>query len=95
MGSIEKVEELLDETEVLLNDLLLSGFQGIHAASIGQMDELIECYEFLGMKNGIELLRDLKDELIKRNHSFAYNLERLMRAYSQVAFYVETCRKKI
>lgn len=95
MKEVGSIEELLDETETLLNDLLLSGFQGVHEASLTQIQELMENYERLEMNTGIDLLYRLHEELMKRKSSFTYDLEKLMGLYSQLSFYLETCKTSI
>ncbi len=86
------IDELLDETEVLLQDILLSGFQGIHQASLKEIDRLLQYYEQFGMMAGMEKLMCLKEELFQRKNSFSYDVDRLMKQYSQLIFYIEMCR---
>lgn len=95
MMVIATVEELIDETESLLEELLLSGFQGVHQASHTQIEELLKNYEKLGMTSGIHYVRTLQKELIKRRNRLGDEVEELVKSYSQMVFYIESCRAKM
>ncbi len=85
---MENLEFIVEQTEEVLCDLLLSGFQSVYAVTIEQIDELVKAYALYGMTNGKTLLEQLKRELMKRKNSFEYDLQALMRAYSQLEFYI-------
>ena len=87
MGNLDSIVE---KTEELLGDLLLSGFQSVYEASLEQMDELARLYELYGMANGKALLEQLRRALLKRKNSFDYDLHDVMLAYSQLEFYISS-----
>lgn len=88
MSPAEKIEELMMETEDLLTDLLLSGFQGVHTASLEQIDQLIKTYNKYEMHTASDLLTELKLALLKRKNSFDYNIEEIMSHFSKLEFYI-------
>lgn len=83
-----EIQDLISETEALLNDILLSGFQGVYQTSIEQLDVLKKAYEAHGMVRAATLLEALKVQLLKRRNSLSYELSEVLTAYSQVAFYI-------
>ncbi len=87
MGNLDFIVE---KTEELLGDLLLSGFQSIYEASLEQIDELEKLYALYGMVGGKQLVQQLRRELLKRKNSFDYDLQDLMLAYSQLEFYISS-----
>lgn len=86
----EEVETVLMQTEDLLSDILLSGFQNVHDATLEHLHQLKKTYDSYGMDQGASLALTLHNELLKRKNSFSYDLENLMRAYSQMMFYIDT-----
>ncbi len=85
---MENLELIVEQTEELLCELLLSGFQSVHIATLQQIDELVGVYESYGMTKGKSLLEQLKRGLMKRKNSFEYDLQSLTKAYSQLEFYI-------
>ncbi len=85
---MENLELIVERTEEVLCDLMLSGFQSAYRATIEQIDELLKVYELYGMTKGKSLLEQLKRALMKRKNSFEYDLQDLMRVYSQLEFYM-------
>ncbi len=87
---MENLEFIVEQTEEILCDLLLSGFQSVHIATIEQIDELAKIYELYGMTKGKGLLEQLRRTLIKRKNSFECDLQSLMKAYSRLEFYISS-----
>lgn len=89
MEAMEQIETLMLQTEDMLTDLLLSGFQGVHLATLEQMDHLLKIYEDYGMHTGMNLLLQLKSNLLKRKNSFDHDIESIMQSYSRLEFYIQ------
>lgn len=87
---MEKITTLLTQTEDVLSDILLSGFQGVHLSTLEEIDYLIKCYTKYEMHTATNLLTNLKSALLKRKNSFEYNIEDIMQYYSKLEFYIQT-----
>lgn len=85
----EPIEALMLQTEDVLSDLLLSGFQGVHSATLDQIDSLVKTYEDYGMHTGMNLLLQLKSNLLRRKNSFDYDIDSIMQSYTQLEFYIQ------
>ena len=83
-----EMERLIEDTESILEDILLSGFQNIHSEILKEIAALEKKYEAHGMYHGKLLLHQLGEQLRARKNSIRYDIKALADSYSQVAFYL-------
>lgn len=86
---------LLEETDYLLEDILLSGFHSIQTSSLEKLERLKNNFDSYGMEKGKELLNKLFIELNKRRNSFEYEMDTITETFCSIEFYVRTAKNRL
>lgn len=86
---------LLEETDYLLEDILLSGFHSIQTSSLEKLERLKNNFDSYGMEKGKELLNKLFIELNKRRNSFEYEMNIITEIFCSIEFYVRTAKNRL
>jgi len=80
---------LVQDTESLLSDIFLSGFHSVTNSSLEQLEQITKEFERYGMKNGMELLDKLKNELLKYKNSFNSSKADTTKIFCLLEFYLK------
>lgn len=86
---------LVQETELLLEDIFLSGFHSIRTSTIDQLDQLSKQFEVYGMEEGRRTTAVLKQQLLMCKESFYGNKEETMKAFGRTEFYLEHLKSQV
>lgn len=95
MEDSNKILSLIEDTEYLLEDILLSGFHSIQASSLEKLQLLKNAYSKYDMDLGKELIQKLYDGLTLRKNSFDYNINNITDAYCSIEFYTKNAKSKL
>lgn len=82
------LEQLIEDTQLLLEDIMLSGFYNIHSDIIQRLDQLAKQYGNYGMQQGEKMLEQLLHEMLKNRSTLTYDKEVLTRHFARVSFYL-------
>lgn len=86
---------LLEETENLMNDILLSGFHSVQASTLDKWREIGEIYDKLGMEEGKKIISTLEKELHKRRNSFEYDISKITKLFCTLEFYLKNAKNRL
>lgn len=95
MAEENQLLSLLEETDYLLEDILLSGFHSIQTSSLEKLQKLKNNFDSYGMEKGKELLNKLFVELNKRRNSFEYEMDTITETFCSIEFYVRTAKNRL
>lgn len=86
---------LMEDTENLMEDIMLSGFNSVHVETLTRLQELKHVFEGLGMTIGYQLLDLLFKTLSERKNSFHGDIESLTNTFCKLEFYLKVGKDKL
>lgn len=85
---MENLETVIQDSKIVLEDVMLSGFQNIHPELLKEMERLEKVYEDYGMYQGKKLLHHFYVELRQNKNSAKDMKEKLVASFGQLEFYL-------
>lgn len=85
---MDDLEKLVEKTYSIMEDILLSGFQNIHAELLKEIETLMAAYELYGLYHGRQLLQLLHSQLKEKKYNLSYDSGRLTTSFAQLEFYL-------
>lgn len=87
--------QVINDTEYLLNDILLSGFHSVQISTMERLKLLEDIYDKYGMETGRKLVKELYNQLNKRKNSFEYDINEIAEIYCKLEFYIKNAGSRI
>ena len=90
-----EISSLLDETENVMCDILLSGYHSVRESSMERLREIADTYQEYGMETGAAIVTELWDALNLRINSFDYDKTKITDKISALEFYMRNARSRL
>lgn len=95
MEKNEGLRIIIEDIEVLLDGILLSGISVVGEETIREVNRLsISCDE-IGLKEGAVMLSNLEDALNRKRHTFDFNMDEVVRKVTVLGSYIGLIKGKI
>ncbi|MDS0527657.1 hypothetical protein NNC19_18365 [Clostridium sp. SHJSY1] len=95
MANNEGLKSVIEDIEILLDGILLSGVSVVGEGTLKEVNRIaVNCNE-LGLKEGGAMLFKLKEDLMRKNHTLNFDLDELVRSLALLGSYVSLVKDKM
>jgi hypothetical protein len=95
LSRYESITIILEDVEILLDGILLSGINVIGESTINELNNLAVKYRDIGLKEGSEMLLRLSANLSKKRHSLNFDSAEIVRDIMVLGTYVSVIKGRI
>lgn len=95
MGNNEGLRTVIEDIEVLLDGIILSGTSVTLEGTLKEIKRIAVSCDKLGLKEGASMLFDLKESLNMKRHTLNFDMDEVVRNLTVLGTYVSLVKEKM